>query len=908
MSFCYTMDVWCVALVYVEVMKKIFVIIDGHAIIHRAYHALPPLTTSDGTMVNAVFGFTSMLLKVMTEIAPDFLAVSFDVEGGTFRDTLFDQYKATREKADDALYEQIPLIYNVVRTFNIPIFEKQGYEADDVIGTIAKQVTSTHDDVLVRIVTGDQDIIQLIEEGAIEMYSLKKGMSDLQLLQEQTVHEIYGFSPKQMIDYKSLKGDTSDNIPGVPGIGEKTAKQLLKEYASLDHIYAAIEQNNTPTLSASVVKKLIEGKESAYMSHTLATIKTDVPDIHVQLDNCTTKEYDVTAVETMLKTYSFFSLLKRLPSQKHSKEQTIKKIKKPDVHLVEITDDTIHDIYKDLITHKELVCGSASNGRKKRADSYFVATRQTVYYMQQHNCSQKTKEIVYSLFTRKDILCIGHDVKKMIRSIYEDTGVWESPLFDIMIASYIVNSSNREHDIGQLVFRELGITLDVTTQQATLFGIDPMIYAQELMYMHTLKDMYDVQLKETNQTNIFFDIEMPLIPILARMEQYGIQIDTKKLHTLSNEAEQTIHLLTEQIHTEAGQSFNVASSTQLREILFNVLALPTYGIKKGKTGYSTAASELEKLQGLHPIIALIEEFREIEKLRNTYIDVLPTLVDPTTHRLHTTYNQAVAATGRLSSSDPNIQNIPIRTELGKKVRDTFISQEGYVLVAIDYSQIELRIAASLAQDATMIEIFKSGEDIHKATAATIHNVSLQEVTPEMRRAAKAINFGVLYGMGSFGLSARTELSQADAKTFIATYFNKFSGISAYMKRTIEEAKKNGYVETLFGRRRYIPELHSHNIQIQRSGERMAINMPIQGTQADMIKFAMIHIHNWIWEQQHQEDVRMLLQVHDELVFEIKQGKETEYATHIAKLMESVATLAVPIVADIHIGKSWGELK
>ena len=478
-----------------------------------------------------------------------------------------------------------------------------------------------------------------------------------------------------------------------------------------------------------------------------------------------------------------------------------------------------------------------------------------------------------------------------------------------MIASYLLNSSTRAHDLRSIALRELGKELSAGSDQSSLFGVDAQVVANELQIMLEVYEIYKKKLEDEENRGLFDDIEMALVPVLAEMELNGVAIDEKMLHESSVEVNQEIKTLEKKIWQEAGEEFNVASSVQLRDILFEKMGLPHEGVKKGKTGLSTAASELEKLHGIHPIIEYIEDYRELEKLRNTYIDVLPTLVNKKTGRIHSSFNQTVATTGRLSSSDPNLQNIPIRTKLGRKVREAFIAEPGNVLIVADYSQIELRIVASLAQDNTLIDIFKRGEDVHTATAAVINGVPLDKVTREMRSAAKGVNFGVLYGMGSYGLSSRTGITQWEAKDFIKKYFENFKDVKKYIDGTLAFARKEGYVETLFGRRRYIPELMSGNYQLKSAGERMAINMPVQGTAADLMKMAMIKIRNKIQETRYKSDeVRMILQVHDELVFEIKKGLEDEVVKIVKYEMEHVAQLRVPIDVHVSVGKRWGEMK
>lgn len=891
--------------------NKTFVIIDGNAIIHRAYHAIPPLTTKDGTLVNAVYGFTSMLLKVLNDLKPDYLAVSFDVSGPTFRDKLFDGYKATRVKADQDLYDQIPFVYEVVEAFGLPIFVQEGFEADDVIGTLVTKLKKqkTNDGITSIIVTGDKDLLQLVDDKKTEVYLLKKGLSEFELYDDEKVHEVFGFGPEQMVDYKALRGDTSDNIPGVKGIGEKTATDLIQNFVSLDGIYKALK-NEDAKIKPAVAQKLKDDEKNARMSQELSAISTDIQGISADLEKAVIKEFDLEKLQLLFQKFEFVSLLNRVPGAKGVKTKTAGKPGTKEI-VQKITTKEIDPLLALLKNHDAFFCKAVIDGN----DIFSAPIRGLVFvvnnksfFLELSPTEDIPKKIV-QIFADKNKLLIGHTVKQLLKILKIARVEVENKLFDVMIASYVLNSSTRAHDMRSIALRELGVDTGDAQSQASLFGIDPTYVAREGKYCFEIYKKQSKQLEDEENFGLFESVEMALAPVLAQMELHGIAVDVELLNSLSKKATATIEKLTKKIHKEAGKEFNVASSLQLRDILFDTLQLPTTNIKKGKTGYSTASPELQKLIGLHPIIELVEEYREVAKLQNTYTDVLPGLVNKTTKRIHTDFNQTVAATGRLSSSDPNLQNIPIRTELGREIRRAFISEKGFVLLAADYSQIELRIAASLAKDKTMLEIFESGKDIHTATAAVINGVSEDKVTKEMRYAAKAVNFGILYGMGAYGLSWRTQIPQWEAKEFIEKYFEKFSGIKKYLDETLKFAKEEGYVETLFGRRRYIPELKSDNYQLRSSGERMAINMPIQGTAADLMKMAMIAVQQKIQKNKAWgDDVRLLLQVHDELVLEVKKGLEDEVLKMVVHEMKHVADLRVPIEVNTSVGTRWGDMK
>jgi len=862
-----------------------------------------------------------MLLKVLQELKPDYLAVSFDVSGPTFRDQVYDKYKAQRVKADQDLYDQIPLVYQVVEAFGIPIYTKQGFEADDVIGTIVKKLSAVSRQLTAIIVTGDMDMLQLVDGGRVKVYELRKGLSDIVIFDAAKVKEKYGFGPERVVDYKALCGDASDNIPGVRGVGEKTAKELIEKIGGVEEIYKNIRNTKTTKLrnefSASVVKKLEDGEKDAKMSKELATIRRDVPGLKfsVQGSAFNVQRLDYEKIKDLFAKFEFFSLRKRIPGASANPEAEISN-QKSGIHavrsrkLIMVTAENQGQFLGTIKNAKEFVCREVLSGREVSTAELlglvFVLGGQGYYVSGKWEMGNGKW---LTIFSDPKKTLVGHDLKQLIKVLRLRGVEVKNKLFDVMVASYVANSSTRAHDLKSLALRELNQELPVGSEQTSIFGVDPRVAAEELCLIEALYRRLAAALEKFGGRGLFTDIEMKLIPVLAEMELNGVAIDAKKLAGLSTEVAKEIRGVSAKIYDEAGETFNISSSVQLRDILFDRLKLPAADIKKGKTGYSTAVSELEKLRGAHPIIGMIEEYRELEKLRNTYIDVLPALVNKKTGRIHTSFNQTVAATGRLSSSDPNLQNIPVRTELGREVRAAFVAAPGYTLLAADYSQIELRIVASLAQDKKLMEIFAKGEDVHTATAAAINGVPLEKVTRAMRYGAKEVNFGVLYGMGAFGLSWRAGIPQAQAKEFIDKYFEQFAGVKKYIDQTIKFAREEGYVETLFGRRRYLPELKADNFQLRAAGERMAINMPVQGTAADLMKLAMIKVHENIKTLKHKNsDVKMILQVHDELVFEVKKGLEDEVGRMVKEAMEKVTELRVPIEVRVSVGERWGELK
>lgn len=887
-------------------MKRL-IIIDGNAIIHRAYHALPPMTTKSGKMVNAVYGFTSMLLKVWRDLKPEYIAVTFDMAGPTFRHEKYDKYKATRVKADQELYDQIPLVHDLVSAFNIPIFEKSGYEADDVIGTVVKK-NKTNPDLEILIVTGDKDTLQLIDKN-VKVFTLRKGMSDTVTYGAQEVKSVFGFAPKQMIDYKALRGDASDNIPGVPGIGEKTAVELLQKFGTVKELYKQLNKKGIEEkIKPGVLLKLRDGEKSAEMSFELATIDQDVPDVDFRLEDCRAKDFDRDKVVQIFSELEFMSLLKRLPGEPASSapsKKEIKKIPKKKMEFVDVADETmVRRMIGEARTAGEYglkVLTQESDAHTAQIFGYTVAVNDMCYFV-----PGKFAKLLGELFADKELWLIAHDIKKVYKYLSVNGFVLRNKIFDLMLASYLLNPGTRAHDENGVALKYAGVELKSANGQNSLFGIDARAAGEELWVLYSVKNRLEKELQEANNLDLLIKLEIPVALILGQMELNGIKVDMAELKKLSEHLKSELASITAKIYDYAGQEFNIGSPSQLRDILFETMDIPALGIKKGKTGLSTAAAELEKMRGLHPIIDEIEKWREYSKLQNTYVDVLPTLVNSKTGRVHTTFNQAVTATGRLSSSDPNLQNIPVRTELGNDIRKAFVAEPGNVLLSADYSQIELRIVASLAEDKKMIEIFEKNEDIHRATAALINGVSLDQVTKEMRRAAKEVNFGVLYGMGSYGLSARVDLTQAEAKHFIDRYFSEFSGVKKYLDSTIEFAGREGYCETLFGRRRYIPELHASNFQIRSSAERMAVNHPVQGTAADLMKMAMITVADKL--SKYGQDVRMLLQVHDELVLEVKETLAVEVSEVVKEAMEKVVVLRVPVIAEVHAAKNWGDIK
>lgn len=880
--------------------------------LHRAWHAIPQLNTKDGVMVNAAFGFTSMFLKIISELKPDYICSTFDMRAKTFRHEKFENYKAKRIKQPDELYNQIPIIKEILNSFDVPIFEKSGFEADDLIGTIAEKLRGRKD-LGVYIVTGDMDCLQLVGEN-IKVYTFKRGITEAAIYDDAAVYERYSLKPSQMIDYKALRGDASDNIPGIKGIGEKTAIELLKKFKTIDEIYKQIKKSN---FSESIKEKIINGKKDAYFSYELATIDRNV-NIDFSLEKAKWDFSDEGMVYNTFQKYEFRSLLNKIP--KFSKARgglfEFKEIKNTlNYHLIK-TDSDFNLFYKKIYTEDEFALDTETTSfnameAKLLGISFCFKSGEAYFLVYKKEYLEKLSKI---LETKKTI---GHNIKYDYQ-VLKNYGVeLKNIYFDTLIAGYLLSKTDRSLKLGDLVFSELGYRMQAIEELIGKKGKDQLnmedvniekisnYSCEDADYTFKLYKKYKKDLESEKLDNLFLKLEMPLVKVLADMELDGIMVDMSYLKKLKKDFQKKLDELTKGIHELAGCEFNINSTQQLKEILFKKLEIPTKGIKSTKTGFSTAAAELEKMKGLHPIIDLISDYREINKLQSTYVNSLIENADKN-QRIHTSFNQAVTSTGRLSSSNPNLQNIPIRTELGKKIRKVFIAKQGFSLVSLDYSQIELRIVASLSKDDKMINSFKNGEDIHLRTAAEINNISLDDVSKPQRRMAKEINFGVIYGLGPRGLMQRTDLNMEQAKNFIEKYFTLYKKVKNYLEKIKVFAEKNGYVCTLFGRKRYIPEIHSRAPMIQAMAQRMAINMPIQGTAADLIKMAMIKIANELGTI--SRDSRMLLQVHDELVLEVPNKDIEKVSKKVQNIMEGIYDFGLPIKVEVSSGRNWGECK
>lgn len=879
--------------------KKKFVIIDGKSVFYRGYYAMPNLATKDGTPTGGVYGFATLALEIIKRLKPDYVCVAWDKPKTNIRRrlALYPEYKAGRKPPPPDFYEQIPVLHELLEAFGWPLYELDDYEADDIMGSLAMQATKQ--DIETLLVTSDMDMLQLIDPH-VHVFALKTGLSNIELYSPKSFEAKYGIKVEQFLDLKSLKGDSSDNIPGVPGIGEKGAIQLLQEHGTLDGIY-----DNLALLKDSMRKKLEAGKDLAYLSKELAAIWTDAP-IELDLAAVDGSKTDPAKIHELLQRLEFRSLVRQLPEIMQVSDSqgaavpTAKPLTLPKLRIIKSAED-LQSI--DFSGAKDVLVYSRCAGKHGRDPRWLFVSPEprTVYAFEVQRLPKDTVRQTLAALPA----VAGYDVKSSLKA-FIDLGMTALPpvSHDILIAGFILNALRREQTLTELAQADLGYE---GSPFENLDDDDLLHRIPEMMAI--MRAIHDEQVPAMAQVPKFpqlaAEVEWPVIPVLARMEYAGIELDTAYLKAFAVEIDESIASLEAQIYQHAGQEFNIGSPSQLADILFNKLELPAKGIKKGKTGYSTAASELDKLRGQHAIIDLITQYREVAKLKNTYVDTLPKQIDEHS-RLHTTFRLTIAQTGRLSSDDPNLQNIPTRTDLGRRVRTAFVAGEGKKLISADYSQFELRLAAAISGDQKMIDLFNSGTDIHTATAAQIQGRQLEDVTKQMRSAAKTVNFGVLYGMSPHGLSAATGMTFEQSKHFIDEYFKVRGPLLAYLNGLKEFARNEGYVETLHGRRRPMPDIKSSNFMVRQGAERAAMNMPIQGTEADLMKLAMINVEAAL-EKQYPE-AKMLLQIHDSILVECPEADAKDVAKLLKEVMEAVyPQLPVQLTVDYKIGDNWGEL-
>ena len=881
-------------------------LIDGNSYAYRAFYAIRELSTSRGFSTNAIYGFTNMLLKIIREKKPDGIVISFDSPVPTKRHAMFEKYKAHRPETPHGLIEQMPYIKKLISAFHIKTFEMPGYEADDIIGTVSKRLASKG--ISVFIVTADKDMLQLVDSN-IKIYDPVKD----KILNDEYVKDKFGVGPERITEFMALTGDAVDNIPGIKGVGEKTAKELLSNVSSLEELLG-----NTNLVKKEKLRRLVaENTDIVRLSQRLATIDTSVP-LDFQMEEIGLKEPDWPRLLSLFREFEFNSLVKLIPTGTPRKREfeTVFSLNR----LEEIAGIIESAIRREFSFRVESSAGAISDPMTDRPVGIALAIDKdySSYVPLSHSYpgvpSQIEKEgtvrILSPIFGNEHISKIGHDLKHQILMLKGQGISLKGTLFDTMIASYLINPnrqthnheevtleylSRREKSLNEVIGKRKSLA-EVPIDEAASYAANAVTTTFEL------KELLFAMLEEENLERVYFDIEMPLIHVLADMEEAGVKIDSETLRHIAKELERELDGIQKRIYFLAGEEFNINSPKQLSRVLFQNLGFqPT---KKTKTGFSTELSVLEELAESHDLPRELLNYRSLNKLKTTYVDTLPQIVNPTTRRIHTTFNQTATATGRLSSSEPNLQNIPVRGNWGKRIRETIIAEDGNILLSADYSQVELRILAHLSQDKGLLDAFRNDLDVHTRTASELFGIPPDKVTSNMRRIAKTVNFGVIYGISPFGLSETLSISREEARKYIERYFERHPGVKMYIEEVIESAKSNGYVLTLFGRRRSIPELRNQNSAIRQQGERLAINSPIQGTAADIIKIAMTRI--WRSFREHGVKAKMILQVHDELLFELPINELDRTREVVREKMEKAVELSVPVKVEIGHGKNWAE--
>ena len=882
-------------------MDKRLIIIDGNSIINRAFYALPEMNNKEGLKTNAIYGFTTMLFKLIDIYKPTHISVAFDRKAPTFRHLEFEEYKAGRKKMPDDLRVQFEPLKDLLDKFNINRLEIDGYEADDIIGTVSK--VAEEDGFKVFIVTGDKDAIQLASNNTTTLIT-KKGVADVEEYNYKSVVEKYEMTPTQFIDLKGLMGDKSDNIPGVPGIGEKTGIKLIKEFSSIEGII-----DNIDNLKGSIKKKIEENKELAIMSKRIATIIRDVP-IEFKLEDLKYGEYDKDAVIEEFRNLGFTSLMSRLVDLDGGIQQEEVKL---EINIRKL--DNIDEFIGNVNENKELilkVVKREGNILEKNIMYVFLSLDgKNIYYLDENEIYK-----LQDVFSNNEIKKFGYNLKDDYIAFRPYDIKLENMNFDITIAEYLIDStSSTSYECSAIAMKYLTSKIksseDLLGKGAKAKKYEELDFEELSEYISsiiiTVKGVMphmERSLNEMEMDGLFYHVEMPLVEVLGFMEYEGIKVDSEKLCELGTEFKEIITRLEEKIFEMVGEKFNINSPKQLGVILFEKLELPV--IKKTKTGYSTNAEVLDKLRDKHPIIDKISEYRQIVKLNSTYVEGLLSIINPLSGRIHSSFNQTITTTGRISSTEPNLQNIPVKLEMGRNIRKVFIADNNCDLVDADYSQVELRVLAQMSQDKTMIDAFINNEDIHTKTATQVFNVTPLEVTPELRSAAKAVNFGIVYGKSDFGLSEELHIPLKEAKEYIENYFNKYSKIKEFMDKTVEQASVDGYVTTMFNRRRYIPELKSSNFMLRSAGKRAAMNAPIQGSAADIIKIAMVNVYKKLEEKNMKS--KLILQVHDELIVEAVEDELDLVNKIVKEEMENAVSMDVKLDVDLNVGKSWYETK
>ena len=904
-------------------MSKLL-LIDGNSILNRAFYGImgsKMLMTSDGTYTNAVYGFLAILFKILDDLDPEYLAVAFDLKAPTHRHKLYKEYKATRKGMPDELAAQLPIIKEVLEAMNIDIIEKEGYEADDIIGTLS--LFGEEQGFNVTILSGDRDNFQLAsDKTTIRIPRTKNGKTETEDFDKNKVLETYGVEPKQLIEVKGLQGDVSDNIPGVPGVGEKTALNLVKEYKTIDNLYQKLEEG-TSDLKGKLKENLENSKELAYLSRTLGTIDRYSP-IEIDLQKLKKEEWNKAKVLELFEKLKFNRYIERFSL--YSEQKTVNKGKV--FELKEISEEKeIKNLIQNIKKENEIIYyfdksedNNEKNIIKDKLTSIYTFAKDTVFYFSFKNDEMIFVKYFKDIFEDKNIKKISFKEKEQYILLRQIGIQAEGFKFDIEVAAYLLDPTKSKYTVEELGNNYINIDIDEFTdeleesksnEQMTLFGLQDntkdIASKKFATYTYSIAKLYNVlteELEKTNQLELFNKIEMPVLEVLADMQYIGIYADKKELSEFGQVLKEGINDLTKEIYEQAGEEFNINSTKQLGSILFEKLKLPIY--KKTKSGYSTDSDVLEKLKKEHPIIEKILDYRQLVKLNSTYVEGMIPYINKNDNRIHSYFHQTVTATGRISSTEPNLQNIPTRFELGKQLRKVFKPRENCIFVDADYSQIELRLLSHISEDKNMIEAFNNDEDIHKNAASKVFGIPLGEVTKEQRSEAKAVNFGIVYGISDFGLAEQLGISKKQAKAYIDQYLEQYKGIKDFMTNITEKAKQDGYVETLFNRRRYIPELSSNNYMIRQFGARVAMNMPIQGTAADIMKIAMINVFNELTLRNMKS--KIILQIHDELLIETFIDEKDEVKEILKNGMESATRLRVPLIAEMSEANNWYDCK
>ena len=908
-------------------------IVDGNSIMNRAFYGTmhaKTMMSSDGTYTNALYGFLAILFRELEDLNPDYIAVAFDLKAPTHRHKMYEAYKGTRHGMPEELAQQMPIIKEILKEMNITVIEKEGYEADDIIGTMSKEAEK--EGHLVTVLSGDRDTFQLVSNNiTVRIPRTKMGKTEVDDYTEEKIEEEYGLKPKALIEVKGLMGDTSDNIPGVPGVGEKTAIKLVKDFGTIENLYEKLEKNESG-LKGALKEKIENNKELAILSKTLGTILLDAK-LDVKVDDLKTKEWDKEKVLKRFKELQFNRFIDRF-SLNEVAFQEEKKAQIEDLFKIEEVNNNekIEDLVEKIKTSKELVYFLEKEkidlkkvekikvlDEEAKALAIYIKEENKVFYFEK---AQNLDEKILNLFEDEEIKKIGYKVKSDYIILKELGKEYAGLKYDAEIAGYNLNPTDK-NTIEDMCRKYLSLDIDdyleednqEKTTQINLFDMQNKSDDEEkkkekiknCITCYAISKLQEITIKKLDEEGslaLFNNIEMPLVLVLAKMQYNGMYVNADELKDFGEEIKKTAETLTNEIYSLAGEEFNINSHQQLGKILFEKLGLPAP--KKTKTGYSTDVDVLEKLINKHEIIEKILGYRKITKLNSTYIEGLIPYINKNTHKIHSKFHQTITATGRISSTDPNLQNIPTREEIGKQIRKAFLPEEGNVYIDADYSQIELRVLAHISKDENMIYAFNHGEDIHRQAASKVFNVPLDEVTKEQRSSAKAVNFGIVYGISDFGLANQIKVSNKQAKQYIDDYLEKYSGIKKFMSNITEEAKEKGYVETLFGRKRYIPELKSSNYMVRKFGDRVAMNTPIQGTAADIMKIAMINVNKELKEK--KINGKIVLQIHDELLLEVSK-EDKEVAKEILKRnMENAMKLDVPLEVEISEGKNWYELK